>query len=118
MERLVRSTKRCLKKKLGRARLSYEELDTICSEIATTINNRPLTYIDNDSIQDAVSPNHLSFGSRVDLVNSMLPENIPDLTEENLTKRILYRSSLVHHFFAQMERGVFIGAKGKILRVK
>ena len=115
VERLVRSTKRCLKKKLGRARLSYEELDTICSEIATTINNRPLTYIDNDSIQDAVSPNHLSFGKRVELVNSKLPEKIPDLTEENLSRRILYRCSLVHHFLRRWKEEYLLALREKYL---
>ena len=33
IERLVRSTKRCLKKRLGRARLNYEEIDTVIRKI-------------------------------------------------------------------------------------
>ena len=42
-ERLVRSVKRCLKKTIGKARLTYEELLTIIVEIEGVLNSRPLT---------------------------------------------------------------------------
>ena len=44
-ERLVGSTKRCLKKVLGNAKLKFDELLTVLIEIECTLNNRPLTYI-------------------------------------------------------------------------
>ena len=49
-ERLVRSTKRCLKKTLGTARISCEELHSVVVvvvvvvEIEGILNSRPLTY--------------------------------------------------------------------------
>ena len=43
--RLVSSTKRCLKKTIGRSSLSYEELRTVLLEVERTLNNRPLTYL-------------------------------------------------------------------------
>ena len=108
VERLVKSTKRCLKKKLGRARLSYEELLTIVLEIENAINNRPITYIDNDSIECAVTPNLLSQGRRIKTHN----HEPPDFTEENLcsesiSKRIVYCESLVKHFCVGGRRNIY-----------
>ena len=42
-ERMVRSVKRCLKKAIGCALLSFGELRTLLVEIGSTLNNRPLT---------------------------------------------------------------------------
>ena len=44
-ERLIKSTKRCLKKQIGRTSLTFKELRTILVEIEATLNNSPLTYI-------------------------------------------------------------------------
>ena len=48
-ERLVRSVKRCLRKTLGRSTLTFDELATILVEIEATLNNRPLTYVCDDT---------------------------------------------------------------------
>ena len=44
-ERMIQSTKRCLKKILGRSAMNFESLRMLLVEIETTINNRPLTYV-------------------------------------------------------------------------
>ena len=48
-ERLVRSTKRCLVKIVGRAPLGIDELSTVIVEIESIINSRPLAYVFDDS---------------------------------------------------------------------
>ena len=42
-ERLVRSVKRCLKKTIGGATLTYEELLTVVVEVEMILNCRPLS---------------------------------------------------------------------------
>ncbi|GBM79526.1 hypothetical protein AVEN_209499-1 [Araneus ventricosus] len=47
-ERLVKTVKEPLRKILGKALLTFEELSTILSEVEVIVNNRPLTYVEND----------------------------------------------------------------------
>ncbi|XP_059060728.1 uncharacterized protein LOC131853727 [Achroia grisella] len=46
-ERLIGTLKQILRRVLGRASLSFVELQTILCDCEATINNRPLTYISN-----------------------------------------------------------------------
>ena len=64
-ERLIGLTKSTLKKILGHS-YSYLELNTICTEIESMLNDRPLTY-SSDHISDAspVTPSHLLYGYRL-----------------------------------------------------
>ena len=44
-ERLVKSVKHCLKKTIGRAMLTFDEMATLIVKIEVTLNYRPLTYV-------------------------------------------------------------------------
>lgn len=48
LERMVKSVKRCLKKVIGNARLSFDETLTVLVEVEGTLNSRLLTYDDNN----------------------------------------------------------------------
>ena len=61
-ERLLRSVKLALKKTLGKSFLSYEELETMLYETEYVINCRPLVYLSDDDIHDALTPFHLLYG--------------------------------------------------------
>ncbi|XP_037930962.1 uncharacterized protein LOC119665788 [Teleopsis dalmanni] len=47
-ERLVKSVKICLKSAIGKLILTYDELNTLLTEVEYVVNIRPLTYITND----------------------------------------------------------------------
>ncbi|KAL2076872.1 hypothetical protein ACEWY4_027539 [Coilia grayii] len=65
-ERLVQSVKTCLKKVLGRASLSFEEMTTILTEVEATLNSRPLTFVNNDLDEpQPLTPAHFLVGKRV-----------------------------------------------------
>jgi hypothetical protein len=55
-ERLVRSTKRCLKKMIGRAHFSLDELTTALAGIEAVLNSRPLTYISSEDMDEPITP--------------------------------------------------------------
>ena len=68
----VASVKDCLRKTLGNARLSYEELLTVLAEVECTLNARPLTYEYNEVEQEVLTPSHLIYGPRI----KTLPDEI------------------------------------------
>ena len=55
-ERMIRTIKSCLYKVIGRKHCSYFELITVLSDIQNCINSRPLTYLNEDTL-DALTPN-------------------------------------------------------------
>ena len=61
-ERLVSLCKRCLKKVVGKRKLTFDELQVITFEIESILNNRPLCYIYDDIDDVIITPNSLLFG--------------------------------------------------------
>ena len=64
-ERLVRSVKTCLKKTIGRALVTYEELQTVLCEVEAVINSRPLAYISEDDLDEALTLFSLMHGRNI-----------------------------------------------------
>ena len=108
-ERMVRSTKRCLKKTIGRARLTYDELLTSLIEVEMVINSRPLTYVSPDDLQEPLTPAHFLTGKRI----LSLPDGIccgddpddedVDLARDHLTRRMKYLNTVLNHFWKRWQ---------------
>jgi hypothetical protein len=61
-ERLIRLLKQLLHKTLGKASLTYEELETVLCDCESVINSRPLTYVSEDIKDDAHYAQYVSVG--------------------------------------------------------
>ena len=102
-ERMVRSTKRCLKKTIGKAVFSYDELLTAVTEVEMILNSRPLSYISTEDIEEPLTPSHLLIGRRVlNLPDAALCQDEnedPEISPGHLSKRMKYLSKTLDHFW-------------------
>ncbi|XP_068229570.1 uncharacterized protein [Palaemon carinicauda] len=64
-ERLIGVVKSCLHRALFKKRVSFTELTTIAAEAENIINNRPLTYVNEDNADDALTPAKLLYGRNI-----------------------------------------------------
>ncbi|GFR19592.1 integrase catalytic domain-containing protein [Trichonephila clavata] len=92
-ERMVQITKIALRKILGRALISFEELQTILAEIEAIINSRPLTYIYNEPNEPfPLTPSNFLTGRRLTaLPNWSGKRNIELFKGEEKVPRQLWR---------------------------
>ena len=61
----MQQVKSCLKKTLGRSKLSFDELTTILVEVEAVLNSRPLTYLHSNDVEEPVTPSHSIIGRRL-----------------------------------------------------
>ena len=73
-ERLVGLVKQALYKVIGKSTLRWNELESVILDVETTLNNRPLGYVDDDYTKPILTPNLLILGDQNaaidDVVNS------------------------------------------------
>ncbi|GBM06747.1 hypothetical protein AVEN_62991-1 [Araneus ventricosus] len=106
-ERLVKSVKECLRKVLGRALLSFEELSTILTEVEAVLNSRPLTYVYNDLREPLpLQPVQFLNFARSD---STLPINFKEIiaagsSRPSLIKRKNYQDLLVKQLWSKWKK--------------
>ena len=96
--------KRCLRKDLGNSRLMYDELSTILTEIESTLNLRPLTYL-YDTLGEALTPSHLLHGHRLSALSEGIDSEV-DVNDDKgkLSTRSLYFTKLRTHFWNRWRR--------------
>ena len=104
-ERLIGVTKTAVKKVLGRSMLTFDELQTVVTEIEAVINDRPLTFLSSqvDDLEP-ITPSHFLHGR----VLTTLPSEHYDLEElddpsfyppSTMQRRIILMAKLQREFW-------------------
>jgi hypothetical protein len=94
-ERLIGSIKGHLRRTLGRALLTYEELETVLIEIEAVINSRPLTYVSADHEQQILTPAHFLLGEESSEALNIQPDQLSK-NQEELGGRWRYQQRLLN----------------------
>ncbi|XP_028512935.1 uncharacterized protein LOC110232368 [Exaiptasia diaphana] len=111
-ERMVGCVKQCLRKVLGNASLTFDELVTVLTETECTLNCRPLTYEYNDIGEEVLTPSHLVYGRRI----NSLPDEIiePDdvvSDEASCRRRFQYMSLKLGQFCDRWHKEYLTGLR-------
>ena len=85
-ERLIGLTKQTLFKSLGKTSLSWNELESVLLDVEVNLNNRPLTYMEDDIQYPILTPNSMLLGW--DTV--MLEEDLEEDDRKSWKKRQNY----------------------------
>ncbi|XP_049769730.1 uncharacterized protein LOC126108506 [Schistocerca cancellata] len=91
-ERMVGTIKRCLRKVLGLAKLTEEQLNTTLISIEAAVNSRPITPGDDC---DALTPSHFLTGEKL----TTIPTGPEPSASTNLTKEFRLRQQLCDSFW-------------------
>ena len=85
-ERLVGIVKQALYKSIGRAILDFDELEEVLLDVEIAVNNRPLSYVEDDVQLPVLTPNLIMYGQ-----SNLLPEaDVDSIEETDLRKRTRY----------------------------
>ena len=108
----MRSVKRALRKAIGRNSLTFEQLNTLLTEIEAVINARPLTYIQDDTtgISYPLTPYHLINGRYLAESPSARTYEILS-THETLTRKGNYQRRLLNQFVKVWQRDYLLNLR-------
>jgi len=58
-ECLIQSMKRCLRKAVGKAKLTLDELNTVVVQVEAILNSKPISYVSSEDLEEPLTPSHL-----------------------------------------------------------
>ena len=94
-ERLTGLVKICLRKVLGQAKLTFDELQTVLVEVEATLNSSPLTYECEEVSAEVLTPSHSIYGRLVSLPDENCV-TCEDSTKSSSIARFKYLSTTLH----------------------
>ena len=103
-ERMIQTMKRCLKKVIGNAKLTYDELLTSITEVEMTLNSRPLTYVSSEDLEEPLTPSHLICGFRVlsmpdPFITLDQNDYTPKVSSDDLARRLRHLNKVLTDFW-------------------
>ena len=107
-ERMVGMMKQILRKILGNARLTFEEMEVVLKKTQAILNNRPLTYQGEELEEEPITPNHLIFSHILPQLPD-IPDNI--LEEEDTLTRLKYVKQKLNHVWSRGSKEYLIGLR-------
>ena len=72
-ECMIKAMKCCLRKSIGRAKLSLDKLATTLTEVEAVLNSHPPTYLSTDDLEEPLTPSHLVGRRLLDMPNHLCP---------------------------------------------
>ncbi len=78
---------------LGNAKLKWDELQEVMLDVEITLNNRPLSYIDDDVQMPLLTPNTMLLSQQ----NALLEADVDRIKEKDLRKRAKYMQKCRDH---------------------
>ena len=110
IRKVIGLIKGCLKKTIGQARISYDELVTIVAEVEITLNSHPLKFVCADDLDEPLTPSHLLVGYKLNNLPDPLCGDDRDPTygeshsSFDLSKRLKHLSVMLKHFWNRWQR--------------
>ena len=108
-EKMVGLTKVILRKTLGKAFLRFSEMEVVLRKTQAILNNRPLCYQGEELEEEALTPNHLIFGHRLQQLPD-IPEEILE-EDETLATRFKHIESLLNQMWTRWSKEYLIGLR-------
>lgn len=84
-ERLVGIVKRAFYRAIGRANLTFDELEEVILDVEVAVNNPPLPYVEDDAELPVLTPTIMMYSQP-----NLLPEDVDAVEDVDLRKRVRY----------------------------
>ena len=81
---------------MGKTSLDFYELQTVLSQVELILNSRPLSVLFDDDLEQILTPNHLLFGRKLNLVNSSSTHPVKEI---DLSRHYKFVECLLEHFW-------------------
>ena len=108
----------CLKKVIGRAKLSYDELLTVIVECETIINSCLLTFVYSDNVEEPLTPGHLLHGRRILSLPEVADITVQELNRETYDKEGKVFEYTTYAFLAMVEEGIPCVPPGEVIKCR
>ena len=114
-ERLICSVKRCLRKVVGKASLTYDQLNTAIIEVESVLNCRPISHFSTEDHDEPLTPIHLITSPRLmSLQDGLCYQRIDDdmeITPISLNKRLRHLNRIIDNFWTRWRSEYLLGLR-------